>query len=341
VDQLPHMTQKLMAGDAPWRVFVLTFVGAFFGALGVLYAFFIVVDPYDTGRVFSAFHAPRISDDNKLTATASRARDPQFTAAIFGNSHGQLIDPWRLTDATGLSFVQLTTTGSGPREQLTVMRYFIRYHPHIDAVVLAVDPRWCSLDPTLPVLFPFPFWLYGGDFEYLTHMLSSRSLSDSLRRIRFILGWIPASDMRGAWDYEASRLWNFRPVIPPEVDSVTLAGPLTLPKSFPAIDMLDPVLANLAANTPIVIVMPPQFFTALPRAGTQAGLELQSCKQAFSQRVDGRPRSGFLDFLRDTPVSREPHNFMDAEHYRSNVARDIEAQIEQVLDKSVAQHVPR
>jgi hypothetical protein len=334
------MTEKLIAADAPWRIFVWTFVGAFFGALGVLYVFFIVVDPYDTGRLFSPFHTSGISDENKLTATASRARDPQFTAAIFGNSHGQLIDPWRLTDATGLSFVQLTTTGSGPREQITVMRYYIRYHPHIDAVVLAVDPLWCSLDPTLPVLFPFPFWLYEGNFEYLTHMLSSRSLSDSMRRIRFIRGRIPASDMRGAWDYEANRPWNFRPVIPPDVDSVASTGSLVPPKSFPAIGMLDPILADLAPNTSIVIVMPPQFFTALPRAGTQAGLDLRSCKQAFARRVDGRPRSGFLDFLRDIPVSRDPRNFMDAEHYRSNVARDIEAQIGQVLGKSVAQHVP-
>jgi hypothetical protein len=339
VDQSLQTAQKSALVEARWRVFVWTFIGTFFGALGVLYAFFIIVDPYDTGRVVTAFHSSGIPDDNKLTATASRARDPQFTAAIFGNSHGQLIDPWRLTDATKLSFVQLTTTGSGPREQLTVMRYFMRHHPRVDAVVLAADPRWCSLDPKLPALFPF--WLYEGDFEYLTHMLSSRSLGDTLQRIRFMLGRIPASDLRGAWDYEASRPWNFHPAIPSEVNSVVPSAPPVAPKTFPAIDMLDSIVASLAPDTSIVIVMPPQFFTALPSLGTQADFELQTCKQAFARRVDSRTRSGFLDFLRDTPVSRDPHNFMDVDHFRSNVAREIEAQIAQVLRKGIIQHVSR
>jgi len=32
---------------------------------------------------------------------------------VFGNSRGQLLDPEKMSETTGLSFVQLTTPGSG------------------------------------------------------------------------------------------------------------------------------------------------------------------------------------------------------------------------------------
>lgn len=73
-----------------------------------------LADPVDTG--------PR-------TANASRGRAPRFNGAPFGNSRGQLLDPAKLSDITGLNFVQLTAPGSGPKENMTMMRYFVHHHP--------------------------------------------------------------------------------------------------------------------------------------------------------------------------------------------------------------------
>ena len=47
----------------------------------------------------------------RFTATASRARDPQFDSAVIGNSTAQMLDPAELSRATGLRFVQLYLTG--------------------------------------------------------------------------------------------------------------------------------------------------------------------------------------------------------------------------------------
>src|SRR5579862_6609712 len=104
-----------------WRRFAVIFLAVLFGILGPIYAALVVLDPYDTGR-FPTFLPAGVTEDGSRTASASRGRDPQFNAAVFGNSRGQLLDPAKLSELTGLSFAQLTTPGSGPREQMTLIR---------------------------------------------------------------------------------------------------------------------------------------------------------------------------------------------------------------------------
>ena len=43
------------------------------------------------------------------------------------------------------------------------------------------------------------------------------------------------------------------------------------------------------------------------------------------------PASAFIDFLVDSEIARAPENFMDDEHYRSNIAQIIEADIAAAL----------
>jgi hypothetical protein len=63
----------------------------------------------------------------------------------------------------------------------------------------------------------------------------------------------------------------------------------------------------------------------------QVAADLPACKAALARRVADRPRSGFLDFMVDGPISRDSANFIDPDHYRRNVARIIEASIVAVL----------
>ena len=83
----------------------------------------LAVDPYDSGR-FGILGITGVVDESPRTANASRARDPQFDSAVFGNSTGQLLKPSELSQLTGSSFVQLTVPGTGPREQLAIMDFF-------------------------------------------------------------------------------------------------------------------------------------------------------------------------------------------------------------------------
>jgi hypothetical protein len=317
-------------GDAAWRRFVLTFVGVLAGGLVVLYALIIVIDPYDTGR-FPTFMPVGVSDENQQTASASNGRSPIFNAAVFGNSHGMLLSPARLSKLTGLSFVQMTSPGSGPREQMILMRWFMRHHDQIKAFVITADQTWCTHDPAIPMLYQFPPWLYAeSNLEYLAHMLNTRSLNAAYRRVLIALGYVKPTNPDGYWDYELGRAWSFRPERPP---GGTLAPILSsdINRSFPALDALDAILAKLSPDIPVIVVMPPQFYTLLPPPGSQEAAEFAACKADIAARVRARERSGFFDYLDDTPAARNPENFMDPEHYRADIAREIEADIAGVI----------
>jgi hypothetical protein len=316
------------AAGADWGRWLAVFAAVLAGAAGGLYVLLVLIDPYDTGR-FPSLGISGIVDENPRTAIASRGHDPRFDAAVFGTSTGQMLEPRRLSAATGFNFVQLTVPGSGPREQLTLLRWYIGSHQRIGALVIASDEVWCTLDPALPIEHPFPFWLYGGNREYLANVLRSHSFDLAWRRIELALHMRTPTDPTGYSDYEAGKVWAFDPPpLPPETAVPSGAIP---DMSFPGIEGLQETIASLSATLPVVLVMPPVFYTVLPQDGSEEAVRMARCKAALARLVADRPGSGFIDFRRDGPIARDPKNFMDARHYRADIAQQIEHSIAAVL----------
>jgi hypothetical protein len=316
--------------EAMWRGFVVRFLAVFAAVLAVTLAFVVLVDPYDSGR-FPDVGISGVSDTNQRTANVSLGRSQEFNAAVFGNSHGQLLDPDRLSQATGLSFVQLSTPGAFAPEQLAMMHWFIRHHPRISALVLAADEHWCSQDPQ-PWRW-FPFWLYGdNDLQYLANSLNSRSAGAGFRRIKHAMGLLQPSHPRGYDDYERRRPPDYTFDFPPSPvkTAVDISGP-----PFPAIDRLAAELQAAPVGTPLVVVFPPVYFAVLP-SDAQSLAVLKECKARLARLAAGTPRGGFLDFLVDSPTARDQASFQDIEHYRAPVARRIEQDIAGVLKGQAA-----
>ena len=310
-----------------WGRWLATFL--WMAALGacMIFALVILVDPYDSGR-FGFIGIKGISDESPRTANASRGRDPQFSAAVFGNSTGQLLKPTELSQTTGLRFVQLTIPGTGPREQIVLLRYFVRHHARADALVIVTDPVWCTDDPALPIFNPFPFWLYSDSpIEYLGQLFSSRALGRLVRRVELGLGLRTPSAPDGYWNYELLGHGEFRPAPPPNEPADTAAVAET---QFPAIEQLAGFIANVP-NVPVVLVMPPMIASYLPRPGGRGAARLAACKGALARLVAGRPHSNFLDFRVDDPLTRDQQNFLDEGHYRAPVARRMEQRIAESL----------
>jgi hypothetical protein len=324
------MSSSISSSEVPaealaWKQWIAIFVAWLLLGFGGLYSLVLFLDPYDTGR-FAVFKINGIVDESPRTAVASRGRDPRFDAAIVGNSTGQLLAPKQLSQLTGLDFVQLTIPGTGPREQFMTMRWFARHHPRISALVIVTDEAWCTHDPSFPIFNPFPFWLYSdGMLEYLGGVFQRQALDRASRRVLLALGMRSPTEPTGYVDYEVGRTWNFHPDLTarPEASQRQHADS---EQSFPAIDKLRNLMQSLP-ETPVVLVMPPAFFTLIPQPGSAAARHVALCKAALAAAVADRPRSGFLDFLSDNAVTRDPENFMDHKHYRASIARDIEAQI--------------
>ncbi|MGZ5896615.1 MAG: hypothetical protein ACXWJ6_10250 [Xanthobacteraceae bacterium] len=307
-----------------WRRFVLVFALTFAVGLAAVLAFLVVVDPYDTGR-FPTFMPTGSDDTQQNVNTASRGRNPDFNAAIVGNSHGQLIDPDRLSQLTGAKFIQLTTPGSGPREQLIVARYFLRHHKVVRALVMTFDQTWCTHDPALPALYNLPLWLFSeSNVEYVAGLLNIRSIGAARRRFALALGKSTPVAPSGYWNYEIGKAWNFHPS--PE-DTRVVDPKATVNTNFPAIAALEKFLDALPPELQIVGIFPPQYYLLLPVANSPAARELEICKSEIQKRIVGRASGATIDDLVESAVSREPENFMDFDHYRGNVARTIEDRI--------------
>jgi hypothetical protein len=244
-----------------------------------------------------------------------------------------LLSPERLSTATGMRFIQMTSPGSGPREQMTFMRYFLRNHPDIKGIVLTMDERWCTHNAALPALFQFSPWLFEDNFSYLANILSTRSIVAARKRIMMALGKVPAQEPAGYADYETGRPWTYRSDVSDVDDKPTraLAGSTDVNRFFPALEAFDTLTATLPPSLPLVVVMPPQSSVMLPESGTTAANELAACKAEIARRISARGHGAFLDYLIDGPIARDPRNFMDRDHYRLNIAHQLEAAIAQAL----------
>jgi len=307
---------------SPWGRWLLTFLGALALGAAAVYALVLVVDPYDSGRV-GMLGIKGVDDVSPRTANASRARDPQFDSAIIGNSTGQLLKPSELSRLTGRKFVQLTTPGTGPREQLAILDYFVRKHAKVGALVIVTDESWCARDPALPQQHPFPYWLYEeSNFDFLGRLFSSRALSLTWRRIQVGLGLRQRTAPDGYWDYELLGPRDFQPVIVPRDDG--RPAPAKVSEDFPGVALLDAAIRKLPGDLPVVLLVPPSYYTMLPRPGSFAAAEEQACATALRKLVAGRAHSNFIDFHVDNALTRDRANFMDFGHYRAPMARRME-----------------
>lgn len=315
--------------SAAWGRWLVTFLAALALGATLLYALILAVDPYDSGRV-GILGIKGVADVSPRTANASRARDPQFDSAVIGNSTGQLLKPSELSRLSGLHFVQLTVPGTGPREQLAVLDFFMRQHARAGALVIVTDESWCQSNPALPLQHPFPFWLYGeSNLDFLGKLFSSRALDHTLRRILIAFGLRKRTAPDGYWNYEENGPGEFQPVITPRDDGGVADGRVR--DDFPAVGLLGTTMRKLPRDLPVVLLSPPAYAASLPRPGSRAAADVQACNAALGKLVAGRPHSNFINFRLDTALTRERANFMDTGHYRAAIARKMEQGIAESL----------
>ena len=327
-----HGQERLWAGFA--RNFLVALVGSLIGYLAIGY----LLDPYDSGRS-RLFSVDAVRPQGPRTAAAVRGRDPAYTGAILGNSHIQLVDPARLSAATGIPFLQLSVTATGPSEQLVLLDWYLRHHPRPRALVLSADDYWCTGNPALPNDKPFPFWLFSDNTaSYLGGLLRWSVLEEIPGRIGWLLKRNRDNAARNGWsDYEKNYLalgfgendarGKLRRAAPvPEEPDPGTAGP-----SFPAAERLETAAAGLPADTALVLVFPPVYGPALERPGSPRERAVNACKAALRDALRAHSLSAVVDWHRDRPDLYDPAHFFDQTHYRHPIARPLTDEIAETL----------
>jgi hypothetical protein len=302
-----------------WARCLSACLGALVIAAVLLFAVMIAVDPYDSGK-FGWLGIDGVDDRDTHTATASRARDPQFDSAVIGNSTAQMLNPAELSRATGLRFVQLYQTGGSPAEVLAVLDFFLRNHRRVGALVIVTDPLWCSHQHTETPPGRFPYWLYdNGSLAYAARLLSVPAIEHMSQRVAIGMGWRRRGEPSGYFSYED--IWPpgvFRDVNPPRdpVLAATAAGR----DIFPEVALLDAVVQRLPTSVAVVLVVPPTFHTKVAKPGTPEAAEQVACYAALKRIVAGRPHSNFINYRIENALTRDPDNFADFIHYRPIIA---------------------
>jgi hypothetical protein len=324
-----HSSTSSSDEGAAWGHCLVACYGTLLAAAALIFLAMILVDPYDSG-LFGVLGIKGVDDRIEALADVSRARDPQFDSAVFGNSTVQLLDPAELSPATGKRFMQLVAPGADPRGHIAIMEFFIRHHRQIGAFVVGIDSAWCvhSMPPLQKNAFPF--WLYNeSKFDYASNLFTWRSLDHLFRRIAIGLGTRQAMRADGFWSYE--EVW------PPGGKRPDLTQVKMSPSShgiipaFPVKTLLEETIQKLSPDVPVVFIMPPTFYTLVPPPGTQEAAEHAACKASYRSIIAGRAHSDILDYRIDNALTRDPNNFADLIHYRAKIARKLEPGIAAIL----------
>ncbi|WP_406858061.1 hypothetical protein ABEG18_10780 [Alsobacter sp. KACC 23698] len=318
----------------PWRAILQVWAVTAVAAAAAVAALILVVDPYDTGRIrglglgFTREQAPR-------TANASRARNARFDAAVLGNSHVQLLSPARLGAATGATFASLIVPGSGIPEQLAVLDYFMRWRPAPPRILIfGVDEFTCrtglGASQSLQV-GPFPFWLYApGLAAYLRGAFRYTLVEDAVTLLTGSARATSLADADGFWNYEANKVWA-EAAAATRIDASQKRPMARFDGPFPAVEALSDRIQALPSTTRVVIVAPPVYAPLLAPPGSREDAAEAACKARIAAIATQRPHTRFLDFHRDTPVSRSKESFWDGSHMTGAVAQEIEAAIVKAL----------
>jgi len=329
-----------------WQRFAITLVATAAIVLALLLTVIYLIEPYDTGRspIFSQAGVRALAP---AMANASRGRDPAFNAVIVGNSRIQLISPERLKRATGFDFVQLSVPGSGPKEQLALLDWFLSHRREPPKVLLlSVDETWCTSDPALASEGPFPFWLYAASpIAYARGLLRWEVLEEVPPRLSHLLGMgTERARTDGYWDYDAEytrRGDKMAAAHRRELEAKPYANaqryerdPVAETRSFPASDRIGLVAASLPENTALVLVVPPLYKNALPPEGTEQAFRLRACTSAIMNAVQkGHARTALVDWRTDRPEIRNSAWFFDKIHYRHPIAQAMETDIAKALER--------
>ena len=269
---------------------------------------------------------------SQATADASRARDPQFDSAIFGNSTGQLLKPAELSQATGAHFVQLVAPGAYPRGQLAILDFFIRHHRRVGALVIVVADLWCTRDSPGGRAIHFRSGSTAG----------ARSTMPAIcfPGARSITPFKGSRSVLAARAHDPRRLLELRGGFPPGKSNRRRAAASTAAvhrqgqRSFPVEALLGDAIKKLPADVPVVLLMPPTFYTIVPHPAASRRPNMKPARRLSGAR--GRPAAQQFhrlshrqcldprsrEFCRSHPLSRDDRAKNPRGHRRQHSARN-------------------
>jgi hypothetical protein len=338
----PREEQTVEQRDSrSWRAWLFTMLATLAMLSAGCYWAVVLIDPFSTGRFALTQRIDRAPRDTwHWLAKAGIIRDQQFDGAIFGSSVAGPLDPVHIGGIVEHKMLQLALYGVTPQTTIMMSRSFERHRPGKHSLhVFILDQHWCAdqiiRDNRRFLWLPeFPTWVYeSSNYEYLSRIFYPYAFVTAFRRIGI---WFGVRE-------QAVRADGFAPIFPSDIYEQIIPirlletkpeteGPL--PNApFPYLDLLTSHLGSLNPRSPVLLVFVPVFVNAIPPAGSAAAVRDAACKARFAQLARRRPKTGLLDLQGDNPLARRIGDYVDALHFRGEVARTVEAEIAEAVVK--------
>jgi len=322
------------AEDA-WRRFFQIAIGTALGLGLVVYAFVVIVDPWDVLPLSPAFHRAPVSSNARFSFPAL-ARNPVFDSAIIGTSTSRLLRPQVLNPAFKASFANLAMNSATPYEQTRLLEVFTRTHPRARVVMIGIDAWWCRLSDTYEKYTPRPFpeWMYEPDpWPAYREMFNLFAVQEAWNQFAILTGMKKPRYGRDGYtnflpdesQYDIARVRKKLPHQDPSPQQ-----PSTMDRAalwFPAHPLMETALQALPAETRKILFFVPYYIGIQPSPGSNAAAVFDECKARIVRIAARTGNTMVVDFMIPSPITREETHYWDPQHYRVPVADRLMADL--------------
>ncbi len=327
-----------------WRVFVWTVVGGFAGAIALLAAFILLMNPYgNLPRLLFSEHI--VSDTNQRFHYPALIRSQRYDSIVIGASDSRLLHPRALEGVFGGRFANLAFNAGRAYEQYRLANIFIEEVEDRRTLLVGLDHVWCDEDAMerRTTFRTFPEWMYDRDqLNDLPYMLNTKTIEIGGRRLAQVLGLKEARYVDGyevftppesSYDPVKVRkyLWEkgdhgfFEEESEPAHPSTTEERQSW---EFPALAWLDEITARFDGR--VVFVYAPAHIAAHPRRGSLKAARREECKARIAS-IARSHNVPFIDFNIRSEITANDANWWDRLHYRLPVADRVVANIGRAL----------
>ena len=319
-----------------WSTHLKTFIATVLLSIAVVYLFIVLVDPYDSVPFSLPLEREPVSTNQRF-AYPSLARKPNFDSAIIGTSTARLLNPERLNQLTGDSWVNLAMNSATAYEQMEMLKLFLRHHRGAKHIVIGIDDAWCRPGKALQkfTFRPFPPWMYDENrWNDLLYLFNDKALENTVRLLEYWQGKREAKYDRtgyrdftadfGEYDLARARKKLYRSGKQDFEELPAGIDPTGSDKPYATLKLLGELIESKAGDTDITLLYMPLHAHHLVKNRTN----YQACKGKL-QGIAGDfvARLNILDRMQIDTLTRDDANYWDPLHFTNRVAMQLEEEL--------------
>lgn len=321
------------AWSAHARAIIVTFVALVIG----LIAFVGILNPYGNLPV-SLFGSHTVMDINQRFQYPALIREARFDSFVLGTSTSRLLEPRRLDERFGGTFINLGINSGRAWEQVQLGQLALKHVPQPKTIIIGLDTVWCEDDADQNRITKrgFPEWMFDEDpWNDIPDMLNTRTVEIAGRKLFYHLGLIPARIPSDGYeeflppdeDYKPkkarAKIWGNRDrsSLAPREPYSPLEAELKQWR-YPALIWLDKFLAAVPDQSNVILAWMPVHRAAQPPPGSVQEARERECK-ARTAAISVQHGAHDVDFRIDSDITRRDENYWDRLHYRLPIAAVI------------------